>query len=212
MSLSFPAYFLRLEHPFLKTHKRNTHNKLEYNVLSIIVWHLWQQKEKNSCNARVRVRAREGCIGVFTVQNLGLWIVFRAEVSSHQNVHKKQHVVLMKTTRRFGKNNTSFWRKQAVVLVKTSHRFIQKSPLMETKKKSCTHNLHKCKHKENFHAQKTRRCAENERKDVQKQRKSKEDIAKQKRHLPPICLKKAYYSNQIDVFNPLKSQNVKIKW
>ena len=57
------------------------------------------------------MRAREGCIGVFTVQNLGLWIVFRAEVSSHQNVHKKQHVVLMKTTRRFGENKPSLYTK-----------------------------------------------------------------------------------------------------
>ncbi len=60
------------------------------------------------------------------------------------------------------------------------------------KKEILTHNLHKYKHKKKFHAQKTRRCAENERKDVQKQRKSKADIAKQKRHLPPICLKKVH--------------------
>lgn len=47
---------------------------------------------------------------------------------------------------------------------------------------------------------------------MQKQRKSKEDIAKQKRHLPPICLKKVYYNSQIDVFNALKDQKVKTKW
>ena len=47
---------------------------------------------------------------------------------------------------------------------------------------------------------------------MQKQRKSKEDIAKQKRHLPPICLKKVYYSDQNDVFSSLKYQKVKTKW
>ena len=111
----------------------------------------------------------------------------------------------MKTTRRFGENKPSFYGKQAVALYQSPHRWKQR-------KNSCTHNLHKYKHKENFHAQKTRRCAENERKDVQKQRKSKEDIAKQKRHLPPIWQKKTYRSDQIDVFNSLKYQKVKTNW
>ena len=63
----------------------------------------------------------------------------------------------MKTTRHFMKNKHSLYRKQHVVLkktsrrfMKTSHRFIQKSPLMETKKKSSRHNLHKYKHKEDY--------------------------------------------------------------
>lgn len=62
-----------------------------------------------------------------------------------------------KTTRHFMKNKHSFYRKQHVVLMKTSrrfmktsHRFIQKSPLMETKKKSSRHNLHKYKYKEDY--------------------------------------------------------------
>ena len=33
----FSSVFSALEHPFVKTHKRNTHNKLEYRTLSIIV-------------------------------------------------------------------------------------------------------------------------------------------------------------------------------
>ena len=53
-------------------------------------------------------------------------------------------------------------------------------------KKNPTQNLHKYKHKADFQAQKARSCAEKEGTDMQKQRKSKEDIAKQKRHLPPI--------------------------
>ena len=56
--------------------------------------------------------------------------------------YRKQHVVLMKTSRRFMKTSRRF--------MKTSHRFIQKSPLMETKKKSSRHNLHKYKHKEDY--------------------------------------------------------------
>ena len=64
---------------------------------------------------RMRVRAYCVIIGIFTFRNLGFWFVFRYGVFPHQNVHRKQHVVLVKTTRRFGKttrrfdeNNTSF--------------------------------------------------------------------------------------------------------
>ena len=249
MSLSFPAYILRLKHPSVKLHIRKTHNKLEYRTLSITVWHLWQQKDKNSCNARVRVRAREGRIGVFTIQNLGLWIVFRAVASLHQNVHRKQHVVLMKTTRRFDENNTSLWRKQHVTLKKTTRRFDKNNTsfwwkqhvtLKKTTRRFDENNtsfwrkqagvLYKSPHwwkqrknpadttcinisiKRIIQAQKPRSCAKSERREVEKQRKGNEDIAKQKRHLSPICLKKAYYSNQIDVFNPLKDQKVKTNW
>ncbi len=56
-------------------------------------------------------------------------------MKNKHSFYRKQHVVLMKTSRRF---------------MKTSHRFIQKSPLMETKKKSSRHNLHKYKHKEDY--------------------------------------------------------------
>lgn len=146
MSLSSPAYFLHLKHPFVKIHKRGSHNKLKYKTLSIKAWHLWQQKEKNSCNARVRVREkekREGDNKYFYISKswlidcVSLWCFFTPERAK-------------KTTRHFMKNKHSFYRKQHVVLMKTSrrfmktsHRFIQKSPLMETKKKSSRHNLHK---------------------------------------------------------------------
>lgn len=77
---------------------------------------------------RVYACAREGVdIGIFTFRNPSIWIACRSEVSSHQNVHRKQHVILMKTTRHFMKNKHSFYRKQHVVLVKTSRRSIEKS-------------------------------------------------------------------------------------
>ena len=108
-------------------------------------------KKRKTPVMRVYACAREGVdIGNISFQNLGLWIACRSEISSHQNVHKKQHVVLMKTTRHFEENDTSFYAKQHVVLKKTSRRFIQKSPLMETKKKSSRHNLHKYKHNEDY--------------------------------------------------------------
>ena len=42
--------------------------------------------------------------------------------------------------------------------------------------------------------------------------KAKEDIAKQKTHLPPIWQKNAYRNDQIDVFNPQKGKKVKTNW
>ncbi len=150
---------------------------------------------------RVYACAREGVdIGIFTFRNPSIWIACRSEVSSHQNVHRKQHVILMKTTRHFMKNKHSFYRKQHVVLVKTSRRFgenitsfYRKVSIIGSKaSKSNTDACINISIKRNFQAQNPRRCAENKRRDVEKQRKSNEDIAKQKRHLPPICLKKVY--------------------
>ena len=127
ISLPCPAHFLRLKRPFVNTHTRNTHNKLKSKGLQIIVWHLWQQKHKNSCNTRIRVRAWERVdIGIFTFRNPSFWFAFHAVVSSHQNVHRKQHVILWKTTRHFEENNTSFYEKQALVLSKTTRRFLGK--------------------------------------------------------------------------------------
>ena len=104
----------------------------------------------------------------------------------------------MKTSRRFGENNTSF---------------LGKEPNNGSKPREIQHtSCINISIKRIFQAQKPRRCAENKRKVWEKQRKSKGDIAKQKRHLSPICLKKVYWSDQIDVFNPLKDQKVKTNW
>ena len=40
-----------------------------------------------------------------------------------QDFKQKRHVVLMKTTRCFGENDTLFWRKRRVVLMKTTRCF-----------------------------------------------------------------------------------------
>ena len=213
MSLSFPAYFLHLKHPFVKIHNRSTHNKLKYRTLSVIVWHLWQQKDKNSCNARVRVRTREGVISVilrFKILAYGLRVALRflhirTCTKNNTSFWWKQHVVLVKTTRHFEENDTSFWRKQAGVLYKSPHWWKQRKNPADT---TCIN----ISIKRIIEGQKPRSCAKSERREVEKQRKSKEDIAKQKRHLSPICLKKVYWSDQIDVFNPLKDQKVKTNW
>ena len=95
-----------------KKHRRN----LIYSVLQIVLWHLWQQKCKNSCDVRVRVRAREGCYRCFHNSNAMFPIsVSRIGVFTFPTFHWKQHVVFIKTTRRFPQNNTSFLLKQHVI-------------------------------------------------------------------------------------------------
>ena len=85
----------------------------------MILWHLWQQKDKNSCTVRVRARAREGNYRYFHTPDLGMLISASLFcLFPLLNVHWKQHIVLWKVSRRFMKNNTSFCRKQAVVLWK----------------------------------------------------------------------------------------------
>lgn len=85
----------------------------------MILWHLWQQKDKNSCTVRVRARAREGDYRYFHTPDLGMLISASLFcLFPLLNVHWKQHVVLWKVSRHFMKNNTSFCRKQAVVLWK----------------------------------------------------------------------------------------------
>ena len=97
-------------------------------------------------------------------------------------------------------NNTSFYEKQALLLSKTTRRFDENNVLFLGKEPNNGSKPREIQHttcinisiKRIFQAKNPRRCAENKRRDVEKQRKSNEDIAKQKRHLPPICLKKVY--------------------
>ncbi len=105
-----------------------------------------------------------------------------------------------KTTRHFDENDTSFYEKQALLLSKTTRRFDENNVLFLGKEPNNGSKPREIQHttcinisiKRIFQAKNPRRCAENKRRDVEKQRKSNEDIAKQKRHLPPICLKKVY--------------------
>ena len=80
----------------------NRRRVLVYSALQIVLWHLWQQKCKNSCDVRVRVRAREGCYRCFHNSNAMFPIsVSRIGVFALSTFHWKQHVVFTKTTRRF---------------------------------------------------------------------------------------------------------------
>ena len=98
---------------------------LENQWNTTFLWHLWQQKSKNSCDACVRVRAR----GWF-------YRYFYNWISPFFNLHfsvsfippplrsKKRAVTSHKTTRCFSQNDTLFSLKQHVVFPKTSRRFI----------------------------------------------------------------------------------------
>lgn len=201
MSLSFPAYFLHLKHPFVKIRNRNPHNKLKDKTLSITAWHLWQQKEKNSCNARVRVRAkekREGGYKYFYISKswlidcVSLWCFFTSERAQ-------------KTTRHFDENNTSFYEKQALVLSKTTRCFEEnkpsfyenkpslytKVPLMETKKKSSRHNLHKYKHKEDYWRTKAKELCRKQEKRCRKTKEKQWGYCKAKKAFTPYLPKKS---------------------
>ena len=63
-----------LKNLFVKTHSNIHHNNLNHSILQILAWHLWQQKDENSCNACVHVRASKGNIGLFTLQTLSAQI------------------------------------------------------------------------------------------------------------------------------------------
>ena len=90
---------------------------MKHSALHMILWHLWQQKDKNSCTVRVRARAREGDYRYFHTPDLGMLISDSLFcLFPLLNVDWKQHVVLWKVSRRFMENNTSFCVKQAVVL------------------------------------------------------------------------------------------------
>ena len=124
--VEFSAYFQSLKFVFVKICLEIRRNGLNYSVLPIVLWHLWQQKCKNSCDARIRVRAREGCYRCFHNSNAMFPIsVSRIGVFALPTFHWKQHVVFTKTTRRFPQNNTSFLLKQHVVFTKTTRRFHQ---------------------------------------------------------------------------------------
>ena len=71
-SLWFRVLLGRLSHPFVKFPSATTHNNIENNDLARSLWHLWQQKDKTLCTARVRVRARCMDWSIFTISNPSL--------------------------------------------------------------------------------------------------------------------------------------------
>ena len=115
------------------------------------LWHLWQQKCKNSCEACAYARVRRRIFRkVCTLKKQNWergendWVAVSNEwqnllAAMQDSVKKttccsyksdvsfcwKQRVVLLKTTCRFVENNVSFCWKQRVVLLKTTCCFVE---------------------------------------------------------------------------------------
>ena len=98
-----------------KTHR----NKLKHSTLHISLWHLWQQKDKNSCTVRTRERGR---IYIFSQSQFGA-VDFRFTVLSISTFE-----CWLKTTRCFVKSEPSFYEKQHVILWKTTRHFVENKP------------------------------------------------------------------------------------
>ncbi len=94
-------------------------NVLEHRSIGNVLWHLWQQKDKNSCNARIHARVRVGISLLFytswRADDVCSISVAQLSLFLHQRVHQKQPVVLWKITCCFIENNVLFCAKWAVV-------------------------------------------------------------------------------------------------
>ena len=124
LSVSSSVYFLHLNHEFVKIHSDRYYIQLKYNGLLHPLWHLWQQKCKNSWQERARTRARKGVYRYFHNSNVPFPISISGwRISRLLPLYWKQHVSFNKTIRRFQQNNTSFSAKQHVVSNKTTRCF-----------------------------------------------------------------------------------------
>ena len=101
----------------------NKGKALIYIILYRVLWHLWQQKHKNSCIVRVYARVREEDYTYFYNLVFPFFSISSHPLENHPSVYKKQAVVLWKMTRRFMENKPSFYEKRHVVLDKTTRRF-----------------------------------------------------------------------------------------
>ena len=95
---------------------------LKYSALQCLLWHLWQQKGKNSCDACVRVRAKGSDYRYFYTSKNSVFDGWFVDCFLPPNIHWKQAVVFHKTTRCFHQNDTLFFIKRYVVFIKTSRR------------------------------------------------------------------------------------------
>ena len=108
-------YVRHLNHAFVKTRSNKHCIKLKHSGLPHSLWHLWQQKCKNSWQERARTRARKGVYRYFHNSNVPFPISISGwRISRLLPLYWKQHVVFNKTTRRFQQNNTMFSIKQTV--------------------------------------------------------------------------------------------------
>ena len=118
---SYSVYVRHLNHAFVKTRPNKYCIKLKYSGLPHSLWHLWQQKCKNSWQERARTRARKGIYRYFHNSNVPFPIsISGRRISRLLPLYWKQHVIFNKTTRRFQQNNTSFPTKQHDVFDKTN--------------------------------------------------------------------------------------------
>ena len=98
---------------------------LLFSRLQICLWHLWQQKCKNSCSAHMRARVRVGDYRLFYIS----WRVDDVcSISVAQLSWFLQQRVRQKTICRFVQSEPSFFKKQPVVLCKVSRRFPKNNP------------------------------------------------------------------------------------
>ena len=136
-SLLWYADFEWLNRLSVKIYSRCECNVLEHRSIGGVLWHLWQQKDKNSCDARICARVRVGISLLFytswraddvcsiSVAQLSLFLL--------QRVPQKQPVVLWKVTCCFIESDVLFYRKWRVVLWKTTCCFIESDVLFYRK-------------------------------------------------------------------------------
>ena len=101
-------------------------NVLEHRSIGNVLWHLWQQKDKNSCDARIWARVRVGISLLFLHFVTCGWCVLNF-CCSVEFVFASASA--SETTRRFVENNVLFYRKWRVVLWKTTCCFIENNVL-----------------------------------------------------------------------------------
>ena len=140
-SVSSSLNVLLLNHAFVKTYLNKNCIKLKYNGLLHPLWHLWQQKCKNSWQERARTRARKGVYRYFHNSNVPFPIsISERRISRLLPLYWKRHVSFNKTTRRYQQNNTSFPTKQHVVSNETTQCFRQNKPWVVRKRHALSDN------------------------------------------------------------------------
>ena len=121
----------------VKIYFRRGCNILGNRYIGNNLWHLWQQKCKNSCNTRILARVRVGISLLFytswRADDVCSISVAQLSLFLHQRVHQKQPVVWGKVTCCFIESDVLFYRKWRVVLLKVTCCFIESDVLFYRK-------------------------------------------------------------------------------
>ena len=135
ISDTFYPELTQLESPHCWHLFRGCRQWVENQWNTTFLWHLWQQKSKNSCDACVRVRARGWFYGYF-YNSISPFFNLHFSVSFIPTLlrSKKRAVTSHKTTRCFSQNDTLFLPKRHVVSPKTTRCFSQNDPLFLLKR------------------------------------------------------------------------------